>query len=154
MMRHGDVLIRSLPGDQFLVVNAVTLKTLKGPFTTFAEAVASALLLVARGGTIWRDYVDDRGRPLGPPIRVKWPCMLCVTPVRIGRSGTRLVMREQLTEERRRHLIQRLQNLRDYYDAEANNRPPRLPHDLPDQPLAREFAEALEMAIRKLTEQP
>ena len=33
------MLIRSLPGDEFLVVNAVTFKALEGPFTTFADAL-------------------------------------------------------------------------------------------------------------------
>jgi hypothetical protein len=70
MMERGDVMIRSLPGDEFLVMNAVTFKTLEGPFTTFADALVTARLFVAPGGTIWQENHDDRGRPLGPPIRV------------------------------------------------------------------------------------
>jgi hypothetical protein len=70
IMKHGDVIIRRLPGDEFLVANAVTLKTLGGPFTTFDDALATALLLAGPSGRIWQDNLDDRGRPLGPPIRV------------------------------------------------------------------------------------
>lgn len=71
MMKHGDMRIRIRPGKQFLVANAVTLETLDGPFTTFADALATAILLAAPGGTIWQDNHDNRGRPLGPPIRVR-----------------------------------------------------------------------------------
>jgi hypothetical protein len=70
MMKHGDVIIRRLPGDEFLVANAVTLKTLGETFTTFDDALTTALLLAAPSGTIWQDNLDNRGRPLGPPIRV------------------------------------------------------------------------------------
>jgi hypothetical protein len=70
MIQRGDVMIRSVPGDEFLVVNAVTFKTLEGPFTTFADALATARLFVAPGGTIWHESVDDLGRPLVLPIRV------------------------------------------------------------------------------------
>jgi hypothetical protein len=70
MIKNGDVIIRSLPGDEFLVVNAVTLKTLEGPFTTFADALVTALLFVAPRGTIWKQNFDDSGQPLGPPIQV------------------------------------------------------------------------------------
>jgi hypothetical protein len=68
-MKHGDVIIRRLPGHEFLVANAVTLEKLGGLFTTFDDALAAALL-VAPSGTIWQDNLDNRGRPLGPPIRV------------------------------------------------------------------------------------
>jgi len=71
MMKHGDVIIRTLPGDEFLVANAITLKTLEGPFTTFDDALATALLVAAPSGTIWQENLDNRGRPLGPPIRVR-----------------------------------------------------------------------------------
>ena len=70
MIEPGDVIIRSVPGDEFLLLNAVTLKALEGPFTTFADALATARLFVGPGGTIWQENHDDRGRPLGPPMRV------------------------------------------------------------------------------------
>jgi hypothetical protein len=54
MIQRGDVMIRSVPGDEFLVVNAVTFKTLEGPFTTFADALATARLFVAPGHSYCR----------------------------------------------------------------------------------------------------
>lgn len=70
MIEPGDVMIRILPGNEFLVANAVTLKTLEGPFTSFADALTTARLFVARGRTIWQESLDERRQPLGPPIRV------------------------------------------------------------------------------------
>jgi hypothetical protein len=70
MFESGDVIIRSLSEDGFLLVDAVTRKTLNGPFPTFADALNAALGFVKPGATIWQENVDNRGRPLGPPFRV------------------------------------------------------------------------------------
>ena len=70
MIERGDVMIRCLPGNEFLVALAVTLKTLEGPFTTFADALETARLFVAPGRNIWVEDLDERDRPLGPPFRV------------------------------------------------------------------------------------
>jgi hypothetical protein len=70
MIERGDVMIRCVPGNEFLVALAVTLNTLGGPFTTFADALEAARLWVAPGRTIWVEDLDERGRPLGPPMRV------------------------------------------------------------------------------------
>ena len=69
MMQSGDVLIRSFD-SQYALLDAESLKTLDGPFSTFADTLAAAIGLVKAGGSIWQENTDNRGRVLGPPTRL------------------------------------------------------------------------------------
>ena len=68
-MQPGDVLIRSFD-SQYLLLDAESLKTLDGPFATFADVLAAAIGFVKPGASIWQENTDNRGRPLGPPTRL------------------------------------------------------------------------------------
>ena len=69
MIEEGDVLIRSLDST-YLVLDAVSHRALDGPFDAFADALAAALAFVRPGRTVWQENTDNRGRPLGPPMRI------------------------------------------------------------------------------------
>lgn len=65
--QRGDVLICDVmerPGEYF-VADAATHGILRGPFNSLQEAATVAIEL-AKGGTVWREHLDNRGRPLGP----------------------------------------------------------------------------------------
>lgn len=63
--KHGDVLIRALD-DDFELVDATTREQLAiVPALQEAVQVASE-----RGGAVWRENVDDGGRPLGHPVLI------------------------------------------------------------------------------------
>ena len=66
-MTPRDVLIRNASPDAYLVADALSSRTLAGPFPSLVDAITTARLL-SRGGSIWRENVDDRGRPLGEAI--------------------------------------------------------------------------------------
>ena len=68
-MPQRDVLIRNASPDAYLVAEATSSRTLAGPFISLVDAITTARLL-AHGGSIWRENVDDRGRPLGEAIRL------------------------------------------------------------------------------------
>lgn len=66
---QGSVLIRNLPGSEFELVDRDTHELLvaRAPLTDVLQVAA------ARGVTVWQQNVDDRGRPLGEPIRLLPP---------------------------------------------------------------------------------
>ena len=64
----GDILIRNLGTDRFVLVDAVTGKHLAGPVKGFAVAVTIAQQRGARA--IWQQNTDERGRPLGDPFKL------------------------------------------------------------------------------------
>jgi hypothetical protein len=68
MSKRRDVLIRNV-GESFVVADAKGARTLAGPFPLLADALRAAREQ-ARGGTIWRENLDLRGRPMGPRGRM------------------------------------------------------------------------------------
>ncbi len=64
----GDVLIRTLNGNQVSLVDVLTLEHVAGPFESLAVAVEHARSRNVRA--IWQQTIDDRGRPLGDPFRL------------------------------------------------------------------------------------
>ena len=64
----GDTLLRDAASG-YVVVDAMTLQPLAGPYPTIAEAALTARRLIGVGeGHVWRDNVDGRGRRLGEPF--------------------------------------------------------------------------------------
>ena len=63
----GDILIRDT-GDMFMLTDRVTGKHIAGPFKGYLLAAAAARIRGARA--IWRQNVDERGRPLGDPFKL------------------------------------------------------------------------------------
>jgi hypothetical protein len=62
----GDVLIRdAITG--YIVVEAISLRELSGPYLSIADAFVAAQRQVSTG-RIWRENVDRRGRMLGAPF--------------------------------------------------------------------------------------
>lgn len=73
----GDILIvREATTDDpcYVIVDAITKERLEGPFPTLRETLERASQL-RPDGVIWHKNIDDRGREMGPPIRL---------PVRLG----------------------------------------------------------------------
>ena len=70
-MQAGDLLIRGTGESGFLLLEAVTLKPLAGPFEYLGTAVAAAR--ARRPRVIWQQSVDNRGRLLGDPLRLPTP---------------------------------------------------------------------------------
>ena len=73
----GDILIvrdATSTEPSYLIVDAITKHLLHGPFPSLRETLQRAAQL-RRDGAIWHKSIDDRGRELGPPIRL---------PLRIG----------------------------------------------------------------------
>ena len=64
----GDILIRNSAGDMFLLTDVVTGKHIAGPFKGYLLAAAAARIRGTRA--IWRQNVDERGRPLGDPFKL------------------------------------------------------------------------------------
>ena len=64
----GDILIRSVLGDGFELVDAVSLWQLDRPFQTLLGAVSAARARQPRA--IWQQNVNERGRPDGDPFRL------------------------------------------------------------------------------------
>jgi hypothetical protein len=72
--RPGDVLIRtaSYAQSSFLVLDACSERLVAGPVGSLEEALRKARQLAAKAGTvIWQQSVDERGRPLGPVLRLE-----------------------------------------------------------------------------------
>jgi hypothetical protein len=65
--QDGDVLIRNLPEDRYEFVDALTLRYVDGPFGRLLDAVEAARTL---GRTAWQQVTDERGRPMGDPVRL------------------------------------------------------------------------------------
>lgn len=64
----GDVIIRDVVARQgeYIVTDAFTAETLRGPFNSIAEATSAAI--ESTTGRVWRENRDHRGRPMGPPF--------------------------------------------------------------------------------------
>jgi hypothetical protein len=75
-MHTGDLRIRGTTESGFLLLEALTLKPVAGPFEYFSTAVAAARARQPRA--IWQQSVDNRGRLLGDPLRLPTPG--CVNP--------------------------------------------------------------------------
>ena len=67
--RVGDILIRNT-GDMFLLTDVVTGKHIAGPFKGYLLAAAAARIRRRARRRIWRQKVDECGRPLGDPFRL------------------------------------------------------------------------------------
>jgi hypothetical protein len=67
--KPGDVLIRHLNSMEYVLADAATREVLAGPFGTFPSALHAARRLAA-GNSVWLEDVDNRGRPLGDPVRI------------------------------------------------------------------------------------
>ena len=65
----GDVLIRNLPDHGYEVVCAITRRHLAGPFPKLVDALLAARDSARRGGGIWQQTADHRGRPMGDLMR-------------------------------------------------------------------------------------
>jgi hypothetical protein len=61
----GDVVVRDAAAG-YIVIDAVTLKTLGGPYRSVAAATLKARQLCH--GHVWRQSIDRRGRVLGSPF--------------------------------------------------------------------------------------
>jgi len=57
----------------YLVVDAVKLVPVAGPFATIDDAVRTALRLIGPGGSLWQETADRRARPVGVPSRQSPP---------------------------------------------------------------------------------
>ena len=63
--KYGDVLIRGDLSGGFEIVDALTLQPLSQQHcSTLAQAIVIARM---KGGRIWQQQIDHRGRPLAPP---------------------------------------------------------------------------------------
>jgi len=60
---HGDVLIRAYVGSSYQLLDATTHANRDSRELPMAVTMASE-----RGGAVWRENVDNRGRPLGAPV--------------------------------------------------------------------------------------
>jgi hypothetical protein len=68
----GDVLIRvqtNTTPTTYLILEAETHRHLDGPFPSMAEAAIAAAKHVGVMASVWQENLDQRGRPLGPPLR-------------------------------------------------------------------------------------
>ena len=61
--KHGDVLIRVFVGSSFQLVDAMTREQI-----AIVPALDVAVKLASEYGAVWRENVDNRGRPLGEPV--------------------------------------------------------------------------------------
>ena len=66
--QSGDILIRSLLGDRYELVDVISLAPIAGPFDLALTAIAAARARNPRA--IWQQNADSRGRPLGDPFRL------------------------------------------------------------------------------------
>jgi hypothetical protein len=74
--KPGDVLIKRAPASasSFIVLDACSERLVAGPMLSLDEALRTARQLAAKvGGVIWQQPVDERGRPLGPVLRLEQP---------------------------------------------------------------------------------
>ena len=62
--KFGDVLIREHMDGGYEVVDALTFAHLSGHISTLNDALTIARL---KGGRIWQQTVDRRGRPISEP---------------------------------------------------------------------------------------
>ena len=58
----------------YVLVNARSQKKAAGPFDTLGDAVLAAKELAHKGRiTVWHEQVDDKGRAMGPAVRLFSP---------------------------------------------------------------------------------
>jgi hypothetical protein len=63
-VQRGDVLLRSYVGESFQLIDAVTREQI-----AIVLSMERAVTLAAqRGGSVWHENTDNRGRALGPAI--------------------------------------------------------------------------------------
>jgi hypothetical protein len=62
--RPGDVLIRPFGESSYALVDAATNEQI----AITSELRAAVKLASEHGGAVWRENVDNRGRPLGSPV--------------------------------------------------------------------------------------
>lgn len=70
--RAGDVLIRvqtNTTPTTYVLFEAETHRAIGGPFQSMAEAAIAASKCVGLMGSVWQENVDQRGRPIGPPLK-------------------------------------------------------------------------------------
>jgi hypothetical protein len=60
----GDVLIRVYVGSSYQLLEATTHKQI----AILGNLQMAVTMASERGGAVWRENVDDRGRPLGAPV--------------------------------------------------------------------------------------
>ena len=63
----GDVLIRDAVSE-YILVDAVSLRELSGPYPSIADAFVAAQSQASIGHHVWRENLDRRGRLLGHPF--------------------------------------------------------------------------------------
>jgi hypothetical protein len=68
MGHRGDLILRGSPREGFQLFDAQTRKPVSGPLSTFDEVFSAAREYGA--DSLWRESVDDRGRPLGNLFRL------------------------------------------------------------------------------------
>ena len=61
---HGDVLIRAYAGSSYQLLDATTHKQI----AIIGNLQLAVTMASERGGAVWRENVDNRGRPLGSPV--------------------------------------------------------------------------------------
>jgi hypothetical protein len=69
----GDVLIRvqtNTTPTTYLLLEAGSNRSLGGPFSSMSEAAIAAAKHVGAMSSVWQEHLDQRGRPLGPPLRL------------------------------------------------------------------------------------
>ena len=61
---HGDVLIRTYAGSSYQLLDASTHEQI----AVIGTLQMAVMMARDRGGSVWRENVDNRGRPLGNPV--------------------------------------------------------------------------------------
>ena len=61
---HGDVLIRAYVGSNYQLLDATTHKQI----AILGNLQMAVTMASERGGAVWRENVDNRGRPVGAPV--------------------------------------------------------------------------------------
>ncbi len=66
--QFGDIVVQGTTANGYVLVDAITQRTIAGPVTLCAAAVALARALST--SDVWHQSMDNRGRPLGEPYRL------------------------------------------------------------------------------------
>ena len=62
--KPGDVLIRAFADSSYQLVDAMTHRQI----AIIGELHLAVKIATDHGGAVWRENVDNRGRPLGSPV--------------------------------------------------------------------------------------